>query len=318
MAYVEVKAKTVEMAIEAAMRELGVTERDRLEIEVIQQPERGFLGFGGQDALVKVSERTDSGRRGGRKRSRSRKKSGESRDRLGTRANQGDGRQSGSRQSGSRQGGGQRSGNGGGRGPRQGQGQKSRSEPKQSQSRPKPDDDREGLDASQQEPLVADFLRGLLDTFGLEGEVQTRMDEDVVVANVVGDQTEALVGPRGSVMEAVHELTKTVLQRSVREPARVRIDIAGYAERRRQALTIYAGDLIAQVQSEGGELMLEPMSAADRKVIHDAVAAHDGVRSYSEGESPTRYVVIASDAPATPADADPAEEAPADTDGEEE
>jgi spoIIIJ-associated protein len=71
------------------------------------------------------------------------------------------------------------------------------------------------------------------------------------------------------------------------------LDVAGYAERRRQALTIYAGDLIRQVLEEGGELMLEPMSAADRKVIHDAVAAHEGVRSYSEGESPRRYVVIA-------------------------
>jgi len=59
VAYVEVKAKTVEMAIEAAMRELGVTDRSRIEVEVIQEPDRGFLGFGGQDAIVKVSERQD-------------------------------------------------------------------------------------------------------------------------------------------------------------------------------------------------------------------------------------------------------------------
>jgi hypothetical protein len=58
-------------------------------------------------------------------------------------------------------------------------------------------------------------------------------------------------------------------------------------------LSIYAGQLINQVLAEGGEIMLEPMSAADRKVIHDAVAARQGVRSYSEGEAPRRYVVIA-------------------------
>jgi spoIIIJ-associated protein len=123
--------------------------------------------------------------------------------------------------------------------------------------------------------------------------VEVQVQEDVIVAVVSGEQTEALVGTRGSVMEAIHEITKTVLHRQAGDTARVRLDVAGYAERRRQALSIYAGQLINQVLSEGGEIMLEPMSAADRKVIHDAVAAHQGVRSYSEGEAPRRYVVIA-------------------------
>ncbi|MDP3984852.1 MAG: R3H domain-containing nucleic acid-binding protein [Acidimicrobiia bacterium] len=148
-------------------------------------------------------------------------------------------------------------------------------------------------DANTQAPIVAEFLEGLVDSFGLEGQVEVSVQEDVIVATVSGDQTEALVGTRGSVMEGIHEITKTVLHRHFEDTARVRIDIAGYAERRRQALSIYAGQLIAQVLSEGGEIMLEPMSAADRKVIHDGVAAQEGVRSYSEGEAPRRYVVIA-------------------------
>jgi spoIIIJ-associated protein len=141
---------------------------------------------------------------------------------------------------------------------------------------------------------VAEFLNGLVNSFGLEGTVNVSVADDVVLASIDGDQAEALVGPRGSVMEAIHEITKTVLHRQFVDTARVRIDIAGYAERRRQALSIYAKQLIAQVQAEGGEIMLEPMSAADRKVIHDSVAEIDGVISYSEGEPPRRYVVIAS------------------------
>jgi spoIIIJ-associated protein len=140
---------------------------------------------------------------------------------------------------------------------------------------------------------VAEFLEGLVESFGLEGQVDVEVQEDVIVAVVSGEQTEALVGTRGSVMEAIHEITKTVLHRQAGDTARVRLDVAGYAERRRQALSIYAGQLINQVLAEGGEIMLEPMSAADRKVIHDAVAARQGVRSYSEGEAPRRYVVIA-------------------------
>lgn len=294
MAYVEVKAKTVEMAVEAAMRELGVSDRGRLEVEILQEPERGFLGFGGHDAIVKVTEREPQ-KKGGRGRGGPEKKSS-SRGR-GQKARSGSGSQGGNQKQQSRSGGGSKGNKGGGGG---GSSKKDRSDGKgqgggRGGGRKKKEDDRDDLSISAQEPMIEEFLSGLVSAFGLEGSVETKIEDDVVIANVIGEQTEALVGPRGSVMEAVHELTKTVLQRTAQNSARVRLDIAGYAERRRQALTIYAGDLIEQVQEDGGELMLEPMSASDRKVIHDAVAAHEGVRSYSEGEAPRRYVVIAAD-----------------------
>jgi spoIIIJ-associated protein len=94
------------------------------------------------------------------------------------------------------------------------------------------------------------------------------------------------------VRAAIHELTRTVLQRYGQDSARLRLDIAGYAERRRQALSIYARQLIEQLDAEGGEIMLDPMSPADRKVIHDAAAEYPGIASYSEGEPPRRYVVL--------------------------
>jgi spoIIIJ-associated protein len=70
-------------------------------------------------------------------------------------------------------------------------------------------------------------------------------------------------------------------------------------------LTIYANQLIEQLTADGGELILEPMSSADRKVIHDAAAASETVTSYSEGEPPRRYVVLAAD---SDADSDQEEE----------
>jgi spoIIIJ-associated protein len=302
VAYVEVKAKTIELAIEAAMRELKVTDRERLDVRVLQEPERGFLGFGGQDAIVRVEER-----RGGDKRTRRRRGAGKGRQEGRAEGGVSPKPAGGSPAAGDRraQGGGGPDGPTGDGGTREGgsrSGGRGRANSDRRDQRPKApqgkQDDRDPLSTETQEPLVKGFLSGLVDAFGLEGRVETRLDDDVIVANVVGDQTEALVGPRGSVMEAVHELTKTVLQRTAQDSARVRIDIAGYAERRRQALTIYAGDLIDQVVRDGGEIMLDPMSAADRKVIHDAVGARDGVRSYSEGEAPERYVVIAATDPA--------------------
>jgi len=149
------------------------------------------------------------------------------------------------------------------------------------------------VSVEEQAEVVRTFLVGLLGAFGLEGEVATRVEGDIVYADISGEQTEALIGPKGAILDAVLELCRTMVHRQSQAGARLRLDIGGYGERRREALRIYAGRLAARVLEEGGEVMLEPMNAADRKVVHDVVAEMDGVRSYSEGEDPGRSVVIA-------------------------
>lgn len=280
MSYVEieVRAKTVDLAVEAAMQELGVEDRDQLAVEVIQQPEKGFLGIGGQDAVVRVKRRRSRRRRHERKKeARAQGPDRVSKQRARGSAKNGDRNQRGQRSQPQNKG-------------RHMSQQGDRGEPKV--------DDRPEMSIEEQARIAAQFLEGLVDAFGLEGTVSTKIEDDVIVADVDGEQTEALVGVRGSVRSAIHELTRTVMQRYAHDTARLRLDIAGYAERRRQALTIYAERLIDQLLEEGGEIMLEPMSPADRKVIHDAAAARDRVSSYSEGESPRRYVVLTATATA--------------------
>jgi spoIIIJ-associated protein len=268
---IEVRAKTVDLAVEAAMNELGITDRSQLTVEVISEPVKGFLGMGGQDAVVRVKPRKANNR------GRSRRRGG--RDEGNKAQSQGSGRnrQQDRRQSGKN---GNRSQSDGGR-----------RRPPEKRERDLTDD-RPVLPIEEQARITQEFLEGLVDAYGLEGTVTTEIEEDVIVADVSGDQTEALVGVRGSVRAAIHELTRTVLQRYGQDSARLRLDIAGYAERRRQALSIYARQLIEQLDAEGGEIMLEPMSPADRKVIHDAAAEFPGITSYSEGEPPRRYVVL--------------------------
>jgi spoIIIJ-associated protein len=157
------------------------------------------------------------------------------------------------------------------------------------------DDGEAEVDIEEQRTVVQGFLEGLVAAFGLEGRVESESGDDVITVRIVGEQTEALIGPKGSVMQAILELTRTIVQRKTQAGARIRLDIAGYMERRREALRIYAGRLAEQVVDEGGEIMLEPMNAADRKVVHDVIAEVDGVRSFSEGEEPERSVVIARD-----------------------
>lgn len=268
---IEVRAKSVDLAVEAAMQELGVSNRDEVAVQVITEPVKGFLGMGGQDAVVRVRRQpTKSRRRNKRDRSpqAQTKKNNENRQHERSKG-----------------------GKNGGKRPEK-QPQKARSGGKHARTESKVSDDRPTLSLDEQANVTREFLEGLVEAFGLEGSVSTSIEDDVIIADVQGDQTEAMVGVRGSVRSAIHELTRTVLQRYSKDTARIRLDIAGYAERRRKALSIYAEQLIEQLIEEGGEIMLEPMSPADRKVIHDAAGAHERVSSYSEGEPPRRYVVL--------------------------
>ncbi|HVR31504.1 MAG TPA: RNA-binding cell elongation regulator Jag/EloR [Acidimicrobiia bacterium] len=295
MEYVEVRGKTVDVAVEAALEELGI-ERDRADIEVIQEPEKGFLGMGGKDAVVRVKARPAQKRRRRRRRGE-RGDEGRPGDKAGSPPVGADRGARGERRSESRSrnsGRSDRSGSGRDRETRNGAALGGSGRQNGSRNNDKPQKEATEVSIEEQTPVVESFLKGLVEAFGLDGTVTVTTDDDVIVAEVSGPQTEAMVGPRGSTIEAIHELTKTVLQRQTQASARVRLDIAGYAERRRQALAIYADQLIDQVLAEGGEVMLEPMSAGDRKTIHDAVAPREGVRSYSEGEAPQRFVVIAS------------------------
>ena len=297
MEYVEVRGKTVDVAVEAALQELGIG-RDQADIEVIQEPEKGFLGLGGKDAIVRVKARSQQKRRRRRRRGagdgpdersdRPPQKRDDRRDARSGRSGRHETDRGGGRDSGA-----SRSADGGGGGGARRSRDANNGGGRQNDGGKQPAKEAAEVSIEEQTPVVESFLKGLVEAFGLEGSVTVTIDEDVIVADVSGPQTEAMVGPRGSTIEAIHELTKTVLQRQTQASARLRLDIAGYAERRRQALAIYADQLIDQVLEEGGEVMLEPMSAGDRKTIHDSVANREGVRSYSEGEAPQRFVVIA-------------------------
>ena len=139
------------------------------------------------------------------------------------------------------------------------------------------------------------FLDGLLEAFGLEGEVvPTVIDEDTVELDIAGDHLGLLIGQKGQTLQAVHELVKTHLQRQFAAGCRgrVRLDIGSYRARRREALAEFVQARAQQVITTGTPLALEPMSASDRKVVHDTINEIPGVATLSEGSEPRRRVVI--------------------------
>ena len=148
-------------------------------------------------------------------------------------------------------------------------------------------------DPKEQLEVSISFLEGLIKSFGLEGSVGGEIEDRNLIVSVSGEQTEALVGEKGNIIRSLHELTRTVIQRKTGAGTRLRLDVAEYAQKRKEALTIYAERLTKQILEDNQEVMLEPMNSVDRKTLHDAVSEINGIKSYSEGREPYRSVVFA-------------------------
>lgn len=143
--------------------------------------------------------------------------------------------------------------------------------------------------------VAADFLETLLDIADADGDIDVDVDGDraaiAIVDSEEGRVPRRLVGQDGRVLEALQELTRLAVQVQTGERSRLMLDIAGYRAERRQALVGLAKVAIEAAKATGQKQALEAMSAFERKVVHDEVAAA-GLVSESEGVEPKRYVVI--------------------------
>jgi spoIIIJ-associated protein len=153
----------------------------------------------------------------------------------------------------------------------------------------------EGASREEQAAAAREFLEGLLDEYGYEATVETRMlDEDTIEVAANGNELGLLVGPRGSTLAALQDVVRTVVQhRFPTRTDRIVVDVAGYRQRRVAALQRFTQQIAAEVRESGTERALEPMSPADRKVVHDTVTEIEGLVTRSEGEDSARHVVIA-------------------------
>lgn len=151
----------------------------------------------------------------------------------------------------------------------------------------------------EQAEVARAFLAGLLDSFALAGEIELRQrptaehEEEVADLIVTGADLGLLIGPQGGTLNAIQEITRTVVQRQTgARNGRLLVDVGGYRAKRSEALERFTRQVADQVRASGRRVALEPMHAADRKVVHDTVNTIEGVSTVSEGEDPRRRVVV--------------------------
>ena len=313
MEWVETTGSTTEDAKEAALDQLGVDEQDA-EFEIIEEAKSGLFGLTRREARVRARVRPTSPRPKVERRDRRRKSTSTSRSSGGrgkaasatadadrpspatdpveaggdAEAETPAAPAERSRSTRSRRSGGAK-----------------RAPKTETVNPPAPGGNQEGapmtsedVTVEEQADIIAEFLSGLVEAYGLEGEVSNEpIDEDTIEVQVDGDDLGLLIGPKGQTLAAIQALSRTVVQRQATgtHHGRVRLDVSGYRQRRREALARFATQVAEDVVASGVQKALEPMNAADRKVVHDTVNEIDGVRTVSEGEDQRRRVVILPD-----------------------
>ncbi len=137
------------------------------------------------------------------------------------------------------------------------------------------------------------FMDGLTAAFGVDGSSTLHVDDLELRVDVTGSELGLLVGPGGRTLNAIQDLARVSAQRRLGDhETRLRIDVAGYRERREAALAAFARDVAEQVRTSGTARSLEPMSSSDRKVVHDVLNEEADVSSRSVGEDPDRRIIV--------------------------
>ena len=140
--------------------------------------------------------------------------------------------------------------------------------------------------------IAADYLERLLDIIDYDGDIDLDVENDRAVVAIIGSDLQSLVGNRGETLDALQELTRLAVAQKTGTRSRLMLDVSGHRQARRTELTGLATDTATRVLESGEAARLTPMNPFERKVVHDAISAIDGVHSESEGEEPNRRVVV--------------------------
>ena len=296
MEWVETTGKTVEEAKEMALDILGVDHIDA-EFEILEEPKSGFLGLSKKLARVKARVKPAAPRAKDTRRPRKRKVREESDKPKAAAAKQAapvaeepapEASKSALRSSEPALGrtaerSGSRNAN-----------KSPRKISTETNEEKVPEMESESMSLAEQATVAQTFLAGILNEIGLEGTVAVEgIDGETINISVTGTELGLLIGPRGTVLSAVQDMTRTVVQRnSGGRSGRIVVDIDGYREKRRAALEAFARKLAEEVRETGVSKVFEAMSSSDRKIVHDVIGEVSGVKTRSEGYEPRRYVVV--------------------------
>jgi spoIIIJ-associated protein len=138
-----------------------------------------------------------------------------------------------------------------------------------------------------------DFLQDVLDNMKVDASVEVRSHEEGMLFDIQGTNLGIIIGRRGQTLDSLQYLVNVVANRHAQKHVRITLDAENYRQRRKETLEQLADRIAKKALSTKQSVRLEPMSAAERKVIHSFLQKRLDVVTFSEGEEPNRYIVIA-------------------------
>jgi spoIIIJ-associated protein len=146
------------------------------------------------------------------------------------------------------------------------------------------------------ESAAAARTRALLDRIVVSIGVQCRIviaeNDESIVATCEGPELGLLIGRHGQTIDSIQYLANAIVWKGAEDRKRVVVDAAGYRARREETLHREALRAAERALSTGGPIELEPMTAIERKVVHERLKDYPGIATSSEGAEPNRYVVV--------------------------
>ena len=145
------------------------------------------------------------------------------------------------------------------------------------------------------EPVEAleELLEEIVDGLGLDAEVRVDERDGVLSGQLEGEDVGLFIGRHGQTIDAVQHLAQRIVFPEGPSSIRVVIDADGYRERRAEALKAEAEDAADEALSSGEPVEFDPMPPWERRIVHEHLRDRDGIETFSEGEEPERYLVVA-------------------------
>lgn len=137
------------------------------------------------------------------------------------------------------------------------------------------------------------FIVDVCKQMGMDVDIKTEIEGRQVYMNLFTDKAGLLIGKRGRTINALQTLTQLVMNKYASQFMVVTLDAENYRDRREERLRNLANRLAVKASREKREIQLEPMPSYERRIIHTELADHEHVKTYSVGQDPNRYIVIA-------------------------
>lgn len=264
MDYTEKWGKDINEAVELALIDLKVS-RDEVEVTVLEEPTKGFLGIGAKLAKVRVEKKAPQKPEKPEKKE-AEKKAPEKKEQPKKSSK-----------------------------PKEKKTNEKKSQEKKPEEKKKnivlDDVDINDLKVVEEHEALT-FLKDITGKMGLDLDFNARVGEDLVYVEMSGKDSRTVIGKRGQTLDAIQYLTSLVVNKEKEKYTKVVVDAENYRAKRERTLEQLANRLAAKVVKTRKHIRLEPMNPYERKVIHATLQKNPNITTRSEGEEPYRRVVI--------------------------